>query len=134
MSTEIGSPEWRKSLLKKRGTKGWQQEVMALLEPDELVDNYPTTDGLARVTRMIFGEFYLDIMVVKAPMQGDRTATVNAMVTTITPIDGFPPLRFASCADVTEFNTKAPYNKHLVATAEKKAAWNYSPHQRRNAG
>lgn len=121
MSNEVGSLEWRRALLSKRGRKEWQKEVLALLEPDELSDNYPTTDGLARITRLIFGEFYVDVVVAKAPAQGDRMATVNVMVSTATHIDGFPPLRICSSADATEYNTKAPYNKHLVATAETKA-------------
>ena len=110
----VGSDEWRDSLLSKRYTKEWQKEVLNLLEKDELIENYPSTDGLSRVTRFIFGEYSSSIEVPKSPTNGDRSATVIVRIHLGGNI-------YSGAADVYEFNTKAPYNKHPVATAETKA-------------
>ena len=110
----VGSEAWLTNLLSKRYTKEWQKEVLALLDKDELIENYPSTDGLSRLTRLIFGEYSSFIEVPKAPTHGDRSATVIVEVQCA-------GSNYAGAADVYEFNTKSPYNKHPVATAETKA-------------
>lgn len=110
----VGSDEWRDGLIGKRYTKDWQKEVLNLLEKDEMIENYPSTDGLSRVTRLIFGEYSSSIEVPKAPSHGDRSATVIVRIH----LGGYI---YSGAADVYEFNTKSPYNKHPVATAETKA-------------
>lgn len=114
---EVGSEAWLADLLSKRYTKEWQKDVLALLDKDELIENYPSTDGLSRLTRLIFGEYSSYIDVAKAPTHGDRSATVVVRVI----IDNNTMSTYSGAADVYEFNTKSPYNKHPVATAETKA-------------
>ena len=111
----VGSHEWLALLFAKRYTKEWQKDILALLDKDEFIENYPSTDGLARVAGLIFGEFQVNVEVVKSPSVGDRSATVRVDILRV------GGERFSSAADVSEINTKRPYCLHPVATAETKA-------------
>ncbi len=111
----VGSHEWLELLFAKRYTKEWQKDILALLDKDEFIENYPSTDGLARVAGLIFGEFQVNVNVIKSPSVGDRSATVQVEILRV------GGQKFSSAADVSEINTKKPYCLHPVATAETKA-------------
>lgn len=111
---EVGSAEWLEYILSLRNTKEWQKELLNLLDKDELIENYPSTDGLSRIARLVFGHFDVLVNVLKCPSVGDRSSTVHVRICN-------KEFNYESAADVYEHNTKAPYNKHTVATAETKA-------------
>lgn len=110
----VGSVEWTADLMAKRFTKEWQPAVLSLLEKDEFIENYPSTDGLARIGGLIFGPYNVHVQVVHSPSPGDRSATVHVRVSNASGI-------YESAADVSDINTKKPFSLHPVATAETKA-------------
>ena len=115
----VGSIEWRESLYGLRNTKAWQKELLKLLDKDELIEEYPSTDGLARLCRIVFGDFSTNVDVKKCPNSDDRSATVIVNVYVYSPI--FGELNHGGAADVSPNNTKLPFSAHPVATAETKA-------------
>lgn len=115
---EVGSQEWKDSLFEVINTKAWQKTLLDVLDKDELIDGYPSTDGLARLFRLIYGDFQTDIEVPKCPNVDDRSATV---IVTISCYTQDRDIRHTGSADVSINNTKPPYCYHPVATAETKA-------------
>lgn len=118
--SEPGSPEWLDSINKLKNTKEWQKTLLDLLDKDELVENYPSTEGLYRLARLVYGDLNISVTVLKCPQVGDRSSTVHVKVST-TGNCVRSCRSVESAADVYEHNTKSPYNKHAVATAETKA-------------
>lgn len=116
---EVLSAEWFENLKSIRYTKDWQTELLALLDKDELIEGYPSTDGLLRLTRLVFGEPNIIVNVNKSPQMDDRAATVTVTVRTYN--ERFGACNHMGAADVSPNNTKHPYNLHPVATAETKA-------------
>ena len=116
---KVGSPEWRKEVAAPLyNTDEWQKFVLSLLKPDELIEGHPSAAGLMRVLRLLADVYSIHTSVYKSPTSTDRSATVSC---TLSLKDCFLINAVCSTADVSEANTKAPFNKHPVATAETKA-------------
>lgn len=116
---KVGSPEWRKEVAAPLyNTDEWQKFVLSLLKPDELIEGHPSAAGLMRVLRLLADVYSIHTSVYKSPTSTDRSATVSC---TLSLKDCFLINTVCSTADVSEYNTKAPFNKHPVATAETKA-------------
>lgn len=116
---KVGSPEWREQVAAPLyNTDEWQKFVLSLLKPDELIEGYPSAAGLMRVVRVLGDLTSVYSKVVKPPTSTDRSATLQCCIT----VDNtFLMGNAQAAADVYEYNTKAPFNKHPVATAETKA-------------
>lgn len=106
--------EQRGEIMAVKYTKEWQKKLLDLLEKDEFIENYPSTDGLLRIARLVYGDFSIHCDVVMCPDGHRKNATVKVSLI-------FPNLQIQAVADTTEHNIKSPFNKHLVATAETKA-------------
>lgn len=119
---KIGSEEWRANVaLPLLNTDGWQKFVLSLLKDDELIEGFPSAPGLARVANLLYKRVEINSTVIKAPTSHDRSATSQASVNVFSTLGDPHHLRYTASADVCEQNTKSPYNKHPVATAETKA-------------
>lgn len=116
---EVGSIEWKDWLYSIKNTKEWQPALMDLFEKDEMVDGHPSADGLARLFRLVFGEFNTGVEVVKSPNVEDRSATVVVTIECDSPHYGV--IKHGGSADTAPNNTKHPYSLHPVSTAETKA-------------
>lgn len=94
---------------------GWSDYVMSLLIKEELVSGNPTTDGLRRLARQIFGAINFMTEVKQFPnIENERRATV---VVTISGQFG----SICGAADVNSSNTEAMFAVHPVAVAETRA-------------
>jgi len=120
---KIGSEEWRENVASPLlNTDGWQKFVLSLLKDDELIEGFPSAPGLARVANLLYKRVEINSSVIKAPTSHDRSATSQATVNVFSSLGDAPHyLKYTASADVSESNTKSPYNKHPVATAETKA-------------
>ncbi len=101
----------------KKSDKEWNEYVLSKLDPSELQDGNPTTDGLRRVAELLLGEIYEQYSeVVQSPEQGN---SYNAVVVhTIKFVSG---KTFAGSADSNHRNTDKPYDRYPVAVAETRA-------------
>lgn len=116
---KVGSQEWREQVAAPLyNTDEWQKFVLSLLKSDELIEGYPSAAGLMRVVRLLGNLTSVCTLISKAPSSTDRSATVQC---NIQMKEGFLPTLVTAAADVYEYNTKAPFNKHPIATAETKA-------------
>lgn len=113
---KVGTQEWRDAVVSPLiNTDEWQEFVLALLKKDEMIDGFPSAPGLIRVARLLFQTVNISTTIHKSPTSTDRSATVSASV------HAHNVGYFSGSADVYEYNTKSPFNKHPVATAETKA-------------
>lgn len=116
---KVGSQEWREQVAAPLyNTDEWQKFVLSLLKSDELIEGYPSAAGLMRVLRLLGNIHSVVGTVCKAPTSSDRSATVQCHIC-MHPT--FLINTASASADVAEYNTKSPFNKHPVATAETKA-------------
>jgi len=118
---KVGTQEWRDAVVSPLyNTDAWQEFVLSLLKKDEMIDGFPSAPGLMRVARLLFQTVNISTTIHKAPTSTDRSATVTATVNVNNGPEDFVGY-FSGSADVYEYNTKSPFNKHPVATAETKA-------------
>ena len=102
----------------------WTQYVLSEMQPDEKVNNCPTTDGLRRVTERLIGRIIsskTDVLDVPR-VENDRRATVRVTLT----IDCYEEImgglmEVDGTADVYWGNTDKPFRNYPVATAETRA-------------
>jgi hypothetical protein len=103
---------------------GWTQYVLSEMQPDERVNNAPTTDGLRRVTERLLGRIISSkTIVLDCPrVENERRATVQVSLCIscydetmggLIEVDG--------TADVYWGNTDKPFRNYPVATAETRA-------------
>lgn len=107
---------------------GWNDYVMSLFTPDEVVIDEeskkpcPRVNALWRVTELLLGPIIeYDCEVTKAPLSNeDKTATVRAWVV-VAGNDTFPAGKYAGAADGSEFNINQGFEKFPVAITETRA-------------
>lgn len=114
---EVGSVEWIEYVksIKFTNVKDYQKELLGALDDSEMIENYPSTDGLYRLYCLLYGQPQIFVDVVKSPSSDDRAATVKVEII------GNEGMCVCSSADVYPGNTKHPFSSHPVATAETKA-------------
>lgn len=100
-----------------RTSKEWTPYVLSLLEKDELVNGFPTCNGLRRVFDILIGPIVeAEARVVQVPeKQNGFGATVEFRIRYFDK-DGFSKV-ISDCTNVDESNTAKPYNLYPVATA-----------------
>jgi len=120
---KVGSKDWQETVVRAAyNTDDWQKFVLGLLKSDELVEGFPSTPGLHRISRLLFSSIDIRTSILKCPTSDDRSATAHAeVVASMRGEDGLRYMRFSSSADVYQNNTKEPFCNHPVATAETKA-------------
>lgn len=90
----------------------WTDYILSLLTDDEKVKDSPRTEGLVRITRMLFDE-------VEFPNPQVHHVTPDyAAVTAAVLVNG---RQYVGSAEVHVENTDAPYNRYPLATAETRA-------------
>lgn len=118
---KVGTQEWRDAVVSPiYNTDAWQEFVLSLLKKDEMIDGFPSAPGLMRVARLLYRIVNVSTTIHKSPTATDRSATVSASVNANNGPEDFIGY-YSGSADVYEYNTKNPFNKHPVATAETKA-------------
>jgi len=97
--------------------KGWTDYLLDKLYDNELFNGNPTVDGLRRLVNQEIGAIVGSTSdVLQCPTQDNQRATIRHRLE----IDGYDGLRrvIDGCVDVSIFNTPAPFNKHLVGSAD----------------
>jgi len=105
----------------KPGDSNWTEHVLGLLREDEKWNDYPTANGLRRLTELLVGRI-TDILstVIQAPTElSSHRATVTVQVN-IEAEDGRMS-SFSGSADAGEQNAKEPYSKFPVGMADTRA-------------
>lgn len=102
----------------KPSDKEWTDYILSLLDDKKEMENgNPRTDGLRRVTYLIFGDFNNITTVVASPcLENNYRASVVSSISfhkSGKNVDG--------CADVYSGNTDVKFAKHALATAETRA-------------
>lgn len=109
------SSRWSSFINEIQYTDQWKDFVFSLFRKEELIDGYPSADGLWRIARYIFKcPLSYKTSVFKSPTVEDGGATVAVELTYI-------HYTYCGAADVNPGNTKEPFNRHPTATAETKA-------------
>lgn len=100
----VGSEEW---------TLYWTDQLF----PHEMIDNFPSTDGLRRLFRTYFGTVSnTDMQVIQAPTQDQPRATVKCVIHFKSKRTGLEEI-ISDVADCFWGNTKRPFCDHATATA-----------------
>lgn len=106
----------------------WSDMVMENLKANEQQDGYPTCDGLRRLVELFIGPIIeRRVTVHQVPKDKSGTATVSVTVTCCISNENHPaytlrlPIVEECVADCSYYNTAAPFNLHLTATAESRA-------------
>jgi hypothetical protein len=100
---------------------GWQDYLMSLFDKKELVDGYPTVNGLRRVSEKILGNFIAGrTNVVQSPSENCGTAVVEYEVS-FQKDKNSPVISFSSAADANYENTDKIFRCYLTAIAETRA-------------
>lgn len=98
----------------------WNDYVLTLFAPEELIDGHPNAAGLRRIAELLIGPIIFSSPTTVFPVQGDRTgrATVVYEVHFKTP-EGI--VKYGDVADVWDGNTDALFMGFAVATASTRA-------------
>jgi len=114
---ELQDAKEQTEVVHKKSDKDWNQYVLDQLDPSELQEGNPTTDGLRRVAELLLGEIFSQISQVRQSPDPDNnyTAVVEHHITFS---DG---KSFMGCADAHSKNTDKPYDKYTTAVAETRA-------------
>jgi hypothetical protein len=105
---------------------GWTQYVLNQLEPDEIFDGNPKSDGLRRLVEKLRGPIIDQISEMKHwPTHGENqhdqnSATVVSIVTILDMRTG-KPMRTSGTADASGISCPPPYDKYLSSIAETRA-------------
>ena len=117
----------------KYASPEWQQYIMGLFNPEELVDGCPKCNGLRRVANVVLGDILESSArtIAVLPSDGGRSVTIGYEILIDWKLnrpvgffgkDSFSHVeyrRFGGVADCSEDNTV--FGKHPAATAESKA-------------
>ena len=90
----------------------WTEYILSLLTEDEKVKDKPRTEGLIRITRMLFDEVEFPNPQVHHVNEGYAAVTAAILVN---------GRQYVGSAEVHAENTDAPYNRYPLATAETRA-------------
>ena len=96
----------------------WVDHVLEQLADHELVKGAPTTDGLRRVTELVFGEILesnTDILEIPKTSLNGRTTAKHTLV--ITKYSNGTKIIVSACVDVVGEKLPHPFNQHIVSTA-----------------
>lgn len=100
---------------------GWQDYIMSLFDKKELIEGYPTVNGLRRVAEKVLGNFLSGrTNVVQSPSENCGTAVVEYEVH-FQKDKNSPVLSFSSAADANYENTDKVFRCYLTAIAETRA-------------
>lgn len=133
MSVSSGVSTLEEAIGVKYASPEWQQYVMGLFNPEELVDGCPKCNGLRRVASVVLGDIVESSAKTIAVLSGDggRSVTIGYEILIDWKLnrpvgffgkDNFCPTefrRFGGVADCSEDATV--FGKHPAATAESKA-------------
>jgi hypothetical protein len=99
----------------------WNDFIMKQFDESELVDGKPKYAGIRRVFEKVYAKILSSTTeIIKPPTSSDMCATVKCTIIA-EELDGGAQLMQEGAADVSMASLEAPYNLHLVATAETKA-------------
>lgn len=98
----------------------WTSHLLDQLHDHELYEGNPTVVGLRRLVEVNVGTIVDSVSSIhQCPTRENPRATVSHTLT-IQSNDMFTKT-INGCVDVSEYNTPAPYNKHLVGSADTRA-------------
>lgn len=103
---------------------GWQDYVLSHLEPDEVTNGNPTTDGLRRIAPIVLGHGVQGTAhVVQAPNKNNGMVATVEYTVSIPQMNGiiYNQALYTDCADASPENCNPPFSLHPTAMASTRA-------------
>lgn len=97
----------------------WTQFLIKQLEDSELIEGFPTCDGLRRMFEVYIGEIVNCLIdPIATPSAGNNRATIKCTITYLPHNSRFNGLKnISDVSDCHEANTVLPYSLYMTATA-----------------